>query len=448
MVTKTIPGKEGDHKDGRSRMGSVLSVIDTNSRAGSKSSVSSAEGDNVYFTAAKDRADLGKSDNYKKSKVYRNSNKTRGNPQVLPQVLPQIQVNQNVLIMEDNNGASPELKAVGPKEVQSQGLIINKEEEGNFQGQETKDQEDMDLFEDAVQELPEGVLNILIDEGLYEYSQEVNVYLRDKEEAKLISKDYLDTGSVTPNMRMILVDWLIQVQHHLKLCQESLYLAVNILDTVLAKRDVDADKLQLVGITALLIATKLEEYYPAEIGKLLHLTENSYQRKEVLSMERILLVVLNFQVYIPSPQVFLLRYSRAALRAKDDKFYETCNYILDSHLAVFTHSCQPPSSTAASAVMLANLLYNLAADERSQPSPEDVWTQTLVYYSNHYAKDLVAISLGMAEQMILACADDYKFRGAFTKYKSNSQHKRLAEERHVRVDVLKRARKVLAGWAK
>ena len=95
---------------------------------------------------------------------------------------------------------------------------------------------------------------------------------------------------------MILVDWLIQVQHHLKLTQESLYLSINILDSVLLERDVDPDKLQLVGVTALLLATKLEEYYPAEVGKLLHLTENSYSRKDVLMMERVVLQVLKFQV--------------------------------------------------------------------------------------------------------------------------------------------------------
>ena len=77
-------------------------------------------------------------------------------------------------------------------------------------------------------------------------------------------------------MRSILVDWMIQVQHHLLLSQETLYLAVGILDSVLHRRDVDPDNLQLVGITSMLIASKLEEYYAAEIKKLLHLTENSY----------------------------------------------------------------------------------------------------------------------------------------------------------------------------
>ena len=97
-------------------------------------------------------------------------------------------------------------------------------------------------------------------------------------------------------MRSILVDWMIQVQHHLLLSQETLYLAVGILDNVLHRRDVDPDNLQLLGITSLLIASKLEEYYPAEIMKLLHLTENSYNRFQVLQMERTILRVMEFQV--------------------------------------------------------------------------------------------------------------------------------------------------------
>ena len=71
---------------------------------------------------------------------------------------------------------------------------------------------------------------------------------------------------------------------------------VGILDVVLHRRDVHAEKLQLVGITALLVASKLEEYYPADIKKLLHLTENSFSRLQVTHMERTMLKVLEFQV--------------------------------------------------------------------------------------------------------------------------------------------------------
>ena len=95
-------------------------------------------------------------------------------------------------------------------------------------------------------------------------------YLREREELFVVEEDYLDQSSVSPEMRSVLVDWLLQVgeaivvfdllrsfpsqvQHYLKLSQETLYLCISLLDTILDKRDVEADKLQLVGVLPLLI---------------------------------------------------------------------------------------------------------------------------------------------------------------------------------------------------
>ena len=71
---------------------------------------------------------------------------------------------------------------------------------------------------------------------------------------------------------------------------------------------------------------------------------------------------------MPSPQVFLLRYARAALRSMDDFYYDTCNYILDSHLILAKHSCVPTSQLAAASIMLASLLYNVSANGKSNLS--------------------------------------------------------------------------------
>ena len=106
------------------------------------------------------------------------------------------------------------------------------------------------------------------------------------------------------------------------------------------------------------------------------------------------------QVYIPSPQVFLLRFSRAALRSHDEEFFKTCNFILDSHLIVSTHSCITPSLQAASATLLACLLYHQAKDHDAV-HPRDVWTKTLEHFSNYQVQDLVPTSKEMAGQMIL-----------------------------------------------
>ena len=89
---------------------------------------------------------------------------------------------------------------------------------------------------------------------------------------------------------------LLQVQHYLKLSQETLYISISLLDNILEKRDVDQDKLQLVGITALFLASKMEEYHPANVKKLVHLTEDTYSVQDVFNMELVLLGVIDFQV--------------------------------------------------------------------------------------------------------------------------------------------------------
>lgn len=57
-------------------------------------------------------------------------------------------------------------------------------------------------------------------------------------------------------MRVILVDWLVEVVHEYSLRSETLHLAVNYLDRFLSfVANVKRGKLQLVGIAALLIAS-------------------------------------------------------------------------------------------------------------------------------------------------------------------------------------------------
>ena len=293
--------------------------------------------------------------------------------------------------------------------------------------------------------LPDNVVNIDLDVDVYEYCIDVVKYLYEIENFSVIPVDYLEDGSVSESMRSILVDWMIQVQHHLLLSQETLYLAVGILDNVLHRRDVDPNNLQLVGITSLLIASKLEEYYPAEIKKLLHLTEDSYDRFHVLQMERTMLAVMEFQVYLPSPQVFLLRFVRAALRSNDPVFLKTCQYMMDSHLHLASHASLVPSLIAASSVGATLLLYEVHSTVKH---PEvftlaDVWTPTLVHYTGYKIGALKVVMCEMISHALAACLDSSRFKGAWIKYKSLSQHQRLVLAGHLTCRVLQMGIKIV-----
>jgi len=288
--------------------------------------------------------------------------------------------------------------------------------------------------------LPEDVVDIDDEDEMSDYGSEIVIYLRRLERNFTLSYDFLENSTVTTSMRSTLVDWLIQVQHHLKLCQETLYLTVSMLDLVLDKRDVDTDKLQLVGITSLFIASKLEEYYPVDLKKLLHLTEESYTMREVLEMELVLVEVLQFQLYIPTPRIFLLRYHAASLHPSCPIFLATSHYLIDSHLPASTNPCIPPSLLAAAATLTSGMLYFITTSP-SCPFPSTIWTPTLVFYTGYSIEDLLQTSVSM-----LSMVQSSAYTGAATKYKSMSQHNRLVLKDHLQMDVVVRARGIMEGW--
>ena len=62
---------------------------------------------------------------------------------------------------------------------------------------------------------------------------------------------------VNVGMRGLLVSWMTGVHHQMKLCQDTLFISVNILDRVLDLMQASRDYLQLLGVTTILIASKL-----------------------------------------------------------------------------------------------------------------------------------------------------------------------------------------------
>lgn len=111
-------------------------------------------------------------------------------------------------------------------------------------------------------------------------------------------------------MRAILVDWLIEVHYKFKLLPETLFITVRIIDRYLEKQLVLKSKLQLVGVTALLIASKYEEIYPPEVKDFVFITDNTYTKEDVLQMEYNILSTLQFDITFPTPHRFLERFMR------------------------------------------------------------------------------------------------------------------------------------------
>jgi cyclin-A len=99
----------------------------------------------------------------------------------------------------------------------------------------------------------------------------------------LPSPEYIHTvqNDINQNMRGILVDWLVEVAELYNLSSQTLYLSANYIDRFLSVVPVLRGKLQLVGVSCMLIASKYEEIYPPKVDDFAYITDNSYTEEEV-----------------------------------------------------------------------------------------------------------------------------------------------------------------------
>jgi cyclin B len=109
-------------------------------------------------------------------------------------------------------------------------------------------------------------------------------------------------------MRAILVDWLIEVHSKFKLQRETLFITIYIIDRYLSLRPCNKAQLQLVGVSALLIACKYEEIYPPEMKDFVFITDKAYSKEDVVTMESLILTTIAFDINFPTSFRFLERY--------------------------------------------------------------------------------------------------------------------------------------------
>lgn len=116
-----------------------------------------------------------------------------------------------------------------------------------------------------------------------------------------------------PRMRAILLDWLMEVSEVYKLHRESYHLAQDYLDRFMATQtNVFKSTLQLIGITCLFIAAKVEEMYPPKIHQFAYVTDEACTEDEILSMELIVMKELNWSLSPQTPISWLNVYMQVA----------------------------------------------------------------------------------------------------------------------------------------
>ncbi|KAK7352753.1 hypothetical protein VNO80_18181 [Phaseolus coccineus] len=196
---------------------------------------------------------------------------------------------------------------------------------------------------------------------------------------------------INPSMRGILVDWLVEVSEEYRLVPDALYLTVNLIDRYLSTKFIQKQRLQLLGVTSMLIASKYEEMCPPRVEEFCFITDNTYTKEEVLRMEREILNVMHFQLSVPTIKTFLRRFIQAAQSSYKAPCVELeflANYLAELALVEYSFFQFLPSLVAASAVFLARWTLN---------DSEHPWNPTLEHYANYKASELKTVVLALQD---------------------------------------------------
>jgi len=269
--------------------------------------------------------------------------------------------------------------------------------------------------QELVPSFPEGVLDIdgveedqMNPQLCVEYAPAIYSYLRGVEEGLSIRKDFLQGYFVNGKMRGVLIDWLIEVHSQFKLLQETLFMTVYVIDKFLQTEgySVRRNKLQLVGVTAMFISSKVEEMYAPEINDFVYITDNAYTAGEIRQMELRILNTLGFNFSRPLPLHFLRRNSKAG--DVDVQQHTLAKYLIEISLLEYDMVHIPPSLLASAALFLSLRLLDPSLTLAT------TWSPNLQHYSTYNTQEIIPVVVKLAG--VLAKRRESKLQAVHTKF--------------------------------
>jgi hypothetical protein len=148
-----------------------------------------------------------------------------------------------------------------------------------------------------------------------EYFDEI-LYSLLKEESDFISKKIIDhsylfdeTNDISPEMRAMVVDWLLEVHQIFHFREKCLFTTVQIIDKYLSKKNISIEQFQLLSLTALNIASKQEEVEYPILDNFITISKNTITKKEMIDMENNVISTIDFEILSPTILDFFQLYA-------------------------------------------------------------------------------------------------------------------------------------------
>ncbi|CAD8074063.1 unnamed protein product [Paramecium primaurelia] len=117
--------------------------------------------------------------------------------------------------------------------------------------------------------------------------------LINQERQYLVDPYYLiKQNEITWLIRAIVIDWMMETAMGIRLKRQIFHLSIYYLDSYLSKKQANKKNIQLVGLTSLLIANKIEEVNPICLMQFQKAANNGYKQSDILNMELDILFVI------------------------------------------------------------------------------------------------------------------------------------------------------------
>ncbi|KAM4019321.1 cyclin-P [Anomaloglossus baeobatrachus] len=231
--------------------------------------------------------------------------------------------------------------------------------------------------------------------------------------------------AVTTEMRTLLVDWLVQVHEYLCLQDETLYLAVFLMNSYMKVHKIRTPLLQLLATSCLYIACKMEERLIPEPAELCFMMEDAFSKKELLKMEKKVLYRLRFELQYTQPLHFL-RLLSVSEKCPENVEY-LAMYFMELTLMEADGAMIEPALLACGALSLAQMV----SEESGTLSLEQTGKGPLYSYSD---EDLIHPRQLMGKAALRASSD---CKSTWQKFSRPQRHgvstgPAMADSKHLR----------------
>ncbi|OHS93880.1 Cyclin, N-terminal domain containing protein [Tritrichomonas foetus] len=205
-----------------------------------------------------------------------------------------------------------------------------------------------------------------------------------------------EQNEITLRDRDLLVDALCRFHYKLGLMTNTFYRFLGILDRYLSVAQVSKHKLKLIGCACFLIASKIEDIYPAQSTDLIQLSERAFSQRDLFAAEIQVINAISFDTTFATPLFYLTQLMRISGQTKETLLL--ARYILEICQSNEHFYGVMPALTASVAVMVTRILKG-----------ESRWTEELAGYTQFTEEKLYQYALIVRSMLLEEDRDETRF---------------------------------------